>query len=59
MTTPKKIALTMLGSLGDLHPLLGLAWALQHRHYAVTIATSVSYQSEVEEAGCRFHLRPC
>ena len=55
MTTPKKIALTMLGSLGDLHPLLGLARALQHRHYAVTIATSASYQSEVEEAGCRFH----
>ena len=55
MTSPKKIALTMLGSLGDLHPLLGLARALQHRHYAVTIATSASYQSEVEAAGCRFH----
>jgi rhamnosyltransferase subunit B len=51
----KKIALTTLGSLGDLHPMLGLARELRQRNYEVTIATSRFHQPVIEGAGCRFH----
>ncbi len=55
----KKILLTTLGSLGDLHPYIAVGLGLRERGYDVTIATSEIYRGKIEGEGLRFHpLRP-
>lgn len=55
----KKILLTTLGSLGDLHPYIAVGLGLRERGHAVTIATSEFYRAKVEGEGLKFHpLRP-
>jgi len=55
----KKILLTTLGSLGDLHPYIAVGLGLRERGHAVTIATSEIYRPKVEGEGLRFHpIRP-
>jgi rhamnosyltransferase subunit B len=56
---PKRIVIATLGSLGDLHPCLGLAFRLQGLGHDVTIASSHFYRAKVEELGIAFHsIRP-
>jgi rhamnosyltransferase subunit B len=50
-----KIVLTTFGSLGDLHPYLALARALQNRGHSVVLATLGVHRERVEEAGLPFH----
>jgi rhamnosyltransferase subunit B len=55
----KKILLTTLGSLGDLHPYIAVGLGLRERGHAVTIATSEIYRAKVEGEGLGFvPLRP-
>lgn len=49
----KRILITAIGSLGDIHPSLALASALQRRGHDVGIATAECYVSRVEKAGVR------
>jgi len=56
---PARILLATLGSLGDLHPIVGLALALQARGHSVVLATTDFYQQRIEAAGLEFRsLRP-
>lgn len=48
------ILLTVYGSAGDVHPMLGLALALQRRGHAVSLATSGYFAELVERAGIEF-----
>ena len=50
----KTILLTLLGSFGDLHPMMGLAAAFKSHGHAVIIATSEHYHSYIKGAGFRF-----
>jgi UDP:flavonoid glycosyltransferase YjiC (YdhE family) len=55
----RRIILSTLGSLGDLHPVLGLALGLRSRGHEVALATSEFYRARIETAGLEFHpLRP-
>jgi len=55
----RRILLSTLGSLGDLHPIMGLALALQARGHSVALATSDFYQQRIDAAGLEFRpLRP-
>src|ERR1700753_1907363 len=55
----RRILLSTLGSLGDLHPIMGLALALQARGHSVALATSDFYQDRIIAAGLEFRpLRP-
>ncbi len=48
-----------LGSLGDLHPFLGLGRALAARGADVIVACAAEYQMKIERAGLKFHaVRP-
>ncbi len=54
-----RFLLTTFGSLGDLHPYIGVGMGLRARGHEVTIATSAAYQAKVEGAGLYFHrVRP-
>ncbi|MBW4695432.1 MAG: glycosyltransferase [Lyngbya sp. HA4199-MV5] len=54
-----RIVFTTIGSLGDLHPKLAIALALQSRGHTVIIATHKEYQSKIEALGLGFHrMRP-
>ena len=54
-----KIVLALMGSLGDLHPALGLGLELQRHGHRVAIATSESYRGKIEAVPFEFHpLRP-
>src|SRR5215831_2926610 len=54
-----RIVLSTLGSLGDLHPVMGLALELQRRGHDVVLATSEYYRTKIEAAGLSFSpLRP-
>jgi rhamnosyltransferase subunit B len=54
-----RLLLATLGSLGDLHPMLGLALELRRRGHGVALATSEMYRSKVTALGIDFHpLRP-
>ena len=56
---PKRILFASIGSLGDLHPVFGLAVELKHRGHAVTIAATPFYRERVEALGVQFMpLRP-
>lgn len=50
----RRIVLSTLGSLGDLHPVMGLALGLQARGHDVVLATSEFYREKVEGAGLAF-----
>ncbi len=55
----RRIVLSTLGSLGDLHPIMGLALGLQGRGHDVVLATSDFYRDRIEAAGLPFSaLRP-
>jgi UDP:flavonoid glycosyltransferase YjiC (YdhE family) len=55
----KLIVLSTFGSLGDLHPFMGLALELQARGHRAVIATSEVYRARVEGAGLGFQpVRP-
>ena len=56
---PRRILIATIGSLGDLHPCLGLALELQRRGHTVTIAAAGFYRARIEALGLGFHaLRP-
>ncbi len=57
--SPRRIILSTLGSLGDLHPIMGLALGLKSRGHDVVLATSGFYRDKIEAAGLAFSaLRP-
>ncbi|MEB3286791.1 MAG: glycosyltransferase [Vampirovibrionales bacterium] len=56
MTFSRHIVITLLGSLGDLHPMIALGIALQARGHRVTIATVEVYRKKIEGEGLGFHL---
>ncbi|MFL6604208.1 MAG: glycosyltransferase [Steroidobacteraceae bacterium] len=59
MSGKRRIVLSTLGSLGDLHPVMGLALGLQGRGHDVVLATSEFYRDKVGAAGLEFSpLRP-
>ena len=51
----KRVVITTVGSLGDLHPCLALALELGRRGHRVTIASTEYYRDKVEELGLGFH----
>jgi hypothetical protein len=51
MRGQRRIVLSTLGSLGDLHPVMGLALGLQARGHDVVLATSEFYRDNVGAAG--------
>jgi rhamnosyltransferase subunit B len=54
-----RIVLTTLGSLGDLHPIIAIALALQEQGHSVVFATIIQYQAKIEALGLEFHaIRP-
>ncbi|MCB9902892.1 MAG: glycosyltransferase family 1 protein [Planctomycetes bacterium] len=55
---PLRIALTTLGSLGDLHPFLEVGRELRRRGHRVTLATSPTYEPRVIGAGLEFVAIP-
>jgi UDP:flavonoid glycosyltransferase YjiC (YdhE family) len=52
----RRVVLSTLGSLGDLHPVMGLALGLQARGHDVAVASSEFYRSRIETAGLEFRL---
>ena len=58
-SSPKRILLATIGSLGDLHPCLALALGLRERGHLPIIASTELYRAKVESLGLEFHsLRP-
>ena len=54
-----KILFTTIGSLGDLHPPMGLAQEMKRRGHDVTMAVSEYYRNYIESAGLKFKaVRP-
>jgi rhamnosyltransferase subunit B len=54
-----RVLLATIGSLGDLHPVLGLGIELRGRGHSATIATSESHRHIVEAASPPFApIRP-
>ena len=54
-----RIVLATFGSLGDLHPVLGLALELHRRGHRTEIATTELYREKISALGLGFHaLRP-
>jgi rhamnosyltransferase subunit B len=59
MRGKRRIVLSTLGSLGDLHPVMALALGLQERGHDVVLATSDFYREKIAAAGLEFSpLRP-
>jgi len=57
--TMKKIIFTTIGSLGDLHPVMGIAKKLQEMGHHPIIAASEFYRTYIEAADINFHpIRP-
>src|SRR5438132_8384901 len=50
----KRIVLTVLGSLGDLHPYLAVAVGLRDRGHRPVIAAASIYRAKVEAEGIGF-----
>jgi rhamnosyltransferase subunit B len=55
LTAAKRIVLTTVGSFGDLHPYLALAFELQARGHHPVIATADIYRARIESLGLEFH----
>lgn len=54
-----RILLVTFGSLGDLHPIIALALALQRRGHRAELATSEHYRGKITALGLPFHaIRP-
>lgn len=54
-----KIVLTTIGSLGDLHPKIAIAFELRHRGHDVVFLTHKEYQDKIEALGFEFYrMRP-
>ena len=54
-----RIAVTTLGTLGDLHPMIAIALELRQRGHDVVFVTHQVYQSKLETLGFEFHsMRP-
>ena len=59
MASAKRILLTTIGSLGDLHPIIALGLELQRRGHHITIATTELYRQKITSTGFAFHpMRP-
>jgi UDP:flavonoid glycosyltransferase YjiC (YdhE family) len=59
MRGKRRIVLSTLGSLGDLHPVMALALGLQERGHDVVLVTSDFYREKIAAAGLEFSpLRP-
>lgn len=57
--TRKRVVLATFGSLGDVHPLMPIAFELRDRGHDVVFATSEVYRDKITAAGLEFHpLRP-
>ena len=54
MSHPRRIVLTTIGSLGDLHPYIALALGLKARGHDPVIATAEGYRSRIEPLGIGF-----
>jgi UDP:flavonoid glycosyltransferase YjiC (YdhE family) len=55
----KRIILTTIGSMGDLHPFIAIALGLKSRGHQAVVATGECYREKVEALGLGFHpLRP-
>ena len=55
----KRILFSTVGSLGDLHPHIGLALELKRRGHVVTLASTEFYRRKIEELGIIFKpIRP-
>lgn len=58
-TACRRIVLTTVGSLGDVHPFLAIALGLQARGHRAIVATCVTHRKKVEGLGLEFRpLRP-
>ncbi|WP_206107600.1 glycosyltransferase [Paludisphaera rhizosphaerae] len=56
---PRRIVLTALGSLGDLHPYIAIALGLRARGHEPVLATGETYRRKIEALGLEFRpLRP-
>ena len=56
---PRRIVLTAVGSLGDLHPYIAIALGLKARGHEAVVATGACYQKKVEALGLGFRaVRP-
>jgi rhamnosyltransferase subunit B len=54
-----RIVLTTIGSFGDLHPKIVIAFELRHRGHDVVFATHREYQDKIKALGFEFHrMRP-
>src|ERR1700737_3139861 len=59
MRAKRRIVLSTIGSLGDLHPVMALALGLQARGHDVVLAASEFYRDKITAAGLEFSpLRP-
>jgi rhamnosyltransferase subunit B len=55
----RRILFASIGSLGDLHPVLGMALELKRRGHSVRIASTPFYREKIEALGIEFRpLRP-
>lgn len=54
-----RIISTTIGSFGDLHPKIAIAFELRKRGHDVVFATHKEYQDKIEDLGFEFHrMRP-
>lgn len=57
--TVSRIILTTIGSFGDLHPKIAIAFELRKRGHDVVFATHKEYQNKIAALGFEFHrMRP-
>ncbi|HUY90127.1 MAG TPA: glycosyltransferase [Pirellulales bacterium] len=55
----RRIVLTALGSMGDLHPFMAIALGLKARGHEAIVASGECYRQQVEAAGLGFRpIRP-
>src|SRR5262245_2761926 len=52
--TRKRIVLTTIGSLGDLHPYIAIALGLKARGHDAVVATGACYRRKIEALGLGF-----
>lgn len=55
----RRVVMTTIGSLGDLHPYIALALEMRKRYIEPVIATSNTYRERIESLNIEFHqIRP-